>query len=63
MKISANIRIDEQVKEESTAILEELGFTLSGAVNIFLRQIVLNKGLPFEIALRDAKQKESVTRI
>ena len=54
-KISTNIRIDEQIKEESTVILEGLGFTLSGAINIFLRQVVLNKGLPFEIVLHDAK--------
>ena len=47
-----------QTKEEATAILENLGFTVSGAVNIFLRQVVLNKGLPFEIALRDVKQEK-----
>ena len=57
-KISTNIRIDMQTKEEATAILENLGFTVSGAVNIFLRQVVLNKGLPFEITLRDAKQEK-----
>ena len=57
-KVSTNIRIDMQTKEEATAILENLGFTVSGAVNIFLRQVVLNKGLPFEIALRDAKQEK-----
>ena len=61
-KVSTNVRVDEQLKEKSVAILEELGFTLSSAVNIFLRQVVLNKGLPFEIALRDAKQ-ERITRI
>ena len=57
-KVSTNIRIDMQTKEEATAILENLGFTVSGAVNIFLRQVVLNKGLPFEIALRDTKQEK-----
>ena len=62
-KVSTNIRIDMQTKEEASAILENLGFTVSGAVNIFLRQVVLNKGLPFEIALRDVKQEKSVTRI
>ncbi len=57
-KISTNIRIDMQTKEEASAILENLGFSVSGAVNIFLRQVVLHKGLPFEIALRDAKHEK-----
>ena len=57
-KVSTNIRIDMQTKEEASAILENLGFSVSGAVNIFLRQVVLNKGLPFEISLRDAKQEK-----
>ena len=57
-KVSTNIRIDMQTKEEATAILENLGFPISDAVNIFLRQVVLNKGLPFEISLRDAKQEK-----
>ncbi len=57
-KVSTNVRVDEQLKEKSVAILEELGFTLSSAVNIFLRQVVLNKGLPFEIALRDTKHEK-----
>ena len=57
-KISTNVRVDEQLKEKSVAILEELGFTLSSAVNIFLRQVVLNKGLPFEIIMYSKKKED-----
>ncbi len=33
------------------SVLEQLGIPLSNAVNIFLRQVVLQRGIPFEIKL------------
>lgn len=47
--ISTNIRLDLQTKKESTVIIKGLGMSLSDAVNIFLRQVVLKKGIPFEV--------------
>lgn len=43
------MRIDPQLKEESSRVLEDLGLTLSGAVTIFLKAVVREQGLPFEI--------------
>ncbi len=34
---TTTMRIDPQLKEESSRVLEDLGLTLSGAVTIFLR--------------------------
>ena len=47
--VPTQIRIDEQVKVEATELLEGLGLNLSDAVNMFLRQIILQNGLPFEV--------------
>lgn len=45
-----NIRIDTQVKEEASFLLSGLGMNISEAVNIFLRQVILNGGLPFSVS-------------
>ena len=42
-----SIRIDENLRAEADAILEELGFNMSSAINIFLKQLVRIGGLPF----------------
>lgn len=47
--IATNIRIDRQLKEQSSEILEGLGLSLSGAINMFLRQVILQDGIPFKV--------------
>ena len=44
------IRIDEKTKKEAVELLDGLGLNLSDAVNMFLRQVILRKGIPFEVA-------------
>jgi len=46
---SHNIRIDENVKKEATAVFSYLGLNLSDAVNVFLRKAVAENGFPFEV--------------
>ena len=45
----STVRIDSKIKEEITPILEKLGISLSEAINMFLHQIKLNNGIPFEL--------------
>ena len=47
--VATNIRIDEQLKEQSSQVLEGLGISLFRAINIFLRQLILHDGIPFKI--------------
>ena len=44
-------RIESNVKNDSQLILNKIGISISQAVDLFLRQVVLKKGLPFELAL------------
>lgn len=46
-----NIRIDPDLKEQANAVFEELGLTLSTAVNVFLRAVVREGGMPFDVKL------------
>jgi len=44
-------RANEDVKAEAEAILNRLGLTLSEAVNLFLNQVRLYRGLPFDVRI------------
>ena len=41
------IRIDDSLKSQAQAIVQDMGLDLSAAVRIFLAQIVIENGLPF----------------
>ena len=53
MAKSANLyaRIEPELKEQAEAILASLGIPASNAITMFYRQIVLQRGLPFEVKL------------
>jgi DNA-damage-inducible protein J len=44
-------RTDAVTKAQSTAIFQQLGITMSDAINMFLHQSILQGGLPFELKL------------
>ena len=45
------VRVEPEIKEQAEAILDQLGIPMSSAVSMFLRQIVLQRGIPFEMKL------------
>lgn len=44
-------RIEPEVKEQAEQILLTLGIPVSSAINIFYKQIILQRGLPFEVKI------------
>ena len=54
---SANLyaRIEPDVKEQAEEILATLGIPASNAINMFYKQIILNRGLPFEVKIPTAR--------
>ena len=50
---SANLyaRIEPDVKEQAEGILAALGIPASNAINMFYKQIILQRGLPFEVKM------------
>lgn len=57
---SANLyaRIEPDVKEQAESILSALGIPASNAINMFYKQIILNRGLPFEVKIPATKPKQ-----
>ena len=51
-------RIEPDVKEQAESILSSLGIPASNAINMFYKQIILQKGLPFEVKLPATKPVE-----
>ena len=54
---SANIyaRIEPDTKKQAEDILSSLGVSASSAINMFYKQIILKKGIPFDVTLNSNK--------
>lgn len=57
MEETISVLIDSDLKEEAASILEECGLDIPSAVNLFLHQCVLRRGLPFDVTLPSYKRK------
>lgn len=44
-------RVDPETKEQAEMILNQLGIPMSNAIGMFLKQIVMHRGIPFEMKL------------
>ena len=57
MAKSANLyaRIEPDLKEQAESILAALGIPASNAITMFYKQIVLQRGMPFEMKLPAAR--------
>jgi len=44
-------RIEPALKQEAEAILKQLGLSTTQAVTLFLQQVKMRKGLPFEVKI------------
>ncbi|MGB7958114.1 MAG: type II toxin-antitoxin system RelB/DinJ family antitoxin [Minisyncoccia bacterium] len=42
-----NIRTNKSVRNEAKKVFSKMGLSTSAGINIFLRQVVVEKGLPF----------------
>lgn len=51
------IRIDETTKKQAVELLEGLGINLSDAINMFLKQVVLRGGIPFDVRYPEYKSE------
>lgn len=48
-----NFRIDDGLKSQADYILDRIGISMSSALNIFVRQLILHHGIPFEVRIPD----------
>lgn len=51
VKETTSVKLDKAAKDEAKRIFSQLGLTMGEAFNLFLHQVTLNKGLPFEVKI------------
>lgn len=44
-------RVEPDVKEQAESVFEKLGIPMSNAISMFLRQVVIQQGMPFDVKL------------
>lgn len=47
------IRMDEDLKDQASAVLDDLGLDLPTAIRMFLKKVIAREGIPFEVARED----------
>ena len=55
-----NIRVEADVKKEAQDVFSSLGLDMTTAINIFLRQVIRLRGIPFAITT-DSSMPEKKT--
>jgi DNA-damage-inducible protein J len=48
-----NFRLDDNIKSQADAIFDELGLNMSTALTIFIKKVVRDGGIPFELTTRE----------
>jgi len=60
---TVQVRVDKQTKSQAQKIFRVLDISMSEAVKLFLRQVALHRGIPFDVkipnALTDKTLRES----
>ena len=44
-------RVEPDIKEQAEQVLVQLGIPMSNAIGMFLRQIIMHRGIPFDMRL------------
>lgn len=43
------VRVDDKTKKSAKKVLSKLGVDMSSAIKVYLKQIIINKGIPFKL--------------
>lgn len=48
--MTTTLRIDDDLKRDCEVVLEDMGLSMSGAITLFLKQVVKQRAIPFVIS-------------
>ena len=51
------VRVDEELKNQAAEILDKIGIDLSTAVRMFLKKVIIERGIPFDTRIDDVTLK------
>ena len=55
-----NARVEKKLKSDAEKVLRNVGVNTSDAVSMFLRQVVLQEGLPFEVRIPNKATRKAI---
>jgi len=61
--VPTNLRLDVDAKKQAYKIFSKVGIKPAQAVNLFLRQVALHGGIPFDIKVPNAETTEAMEEL
>lgn len=56
-KVASTIRLDRELREEAEKELNQMGLTLTAYLNLAVKQLVIQKEIPFKIKSNDGQDE------
>jgi DNA-damage-inducible protein J len=56
-------RIEPALKASAEGVLQELGVSTTDAITMFMRQITLQRGLPFDVRIPNAATRKAIAEL
>lgn len=55
-----HVRVDDETKEQATQALAAMGMSVSDAVRLFLRRVVIDQAFPLELRVPNAETRAAI---
>jgi DNA-damage-inducible protein J len=56
-------RIEPKLKAQAGRVLAKVGVSTTDAITMFMRQVVLHEGLPFEVRVPNARTRKAIDEL
>ena len=56
-------RIEPTLKASAESVLQKLGVSTTDAITIFLRQVVMQRGFPFDVRIPNAATRKAIEEL
>lgn len=60
---TVQVRIEPELKASVEVVLDHLGLSMSSAISLFLKQVVLHDGLPFPVKIPNAETLAAIQEV
>ena len=58
-----NVRVDDSIKAKAESACEDMGLTMSAAINIFLTKVANERRIPFEVSADPFYREENLAEL
>lgn len=58
-----NARVENDLKEKAERVLRRVGVNTSNAVTMFLRQVVIRQGIPFDVRVPNKESQKDIRKL